>query len=90
MSNNAMLGGEIETMRALKGKLNEQSTTVATLTSTLDSQVSSTVWTGPAADRFRDMWNSQFKTTLNQLRQALDDAAREVDNRAQAIEVATA
>ena len=89
MSTN-MLGGEIETMGALKGKLDEQANTVASLTSSLDSQVHSTVWQGPAADRFRDMWETQFKTTLNQLRQALTDASTEVNNRAEAIRVATA
>jgi uncharacterized protein YukE len=85
-----MLGGEIDTMQALKGKLDEQSNSVATLTATLDSQVHGTVWQGPAADRFREVWDSQFKATLNQLRQALADASGEVASRAEALRVATA
>jgi uncharacterized protein YukE len=86
----AMLGGELETMATLKGKLNEQANTVATLTSTVDQQVKNTVWSGPAADRFRELWDGQFKQTLEQLRIALNDAATEVNNRAEAIRVATA
>jgi uncharacterized protein YukE len=86
----AMLGGELETMATLKGKLNEQANTVATLTSTVDQQVKNTVWSGPAADRFRELWDGQFKQTLEQLRIALNDAASEVSNRAEAIRVATA
>jgi uncharacterized protein YukE len=86
----AMLGGELETMATLKAKLNEQANTVATLSSTVDQQVKNTVWTGPAADRFRELWDGQFKQTLEQLRIALTDASTEVANRAEAIRVATA
>jgi uncharacterized protein YukE len=85
-----MLGGQIETMMALNGKLNEQANSVATLTATLDSQVNSTVWQGPAADRFRDVWNSQFKATLSQLQVALTEAGTEVAKRAEALQIATA
>jgi uncharacterized protein YukE len=85
----APVGGELVTMAALQGKLTEQSTTVSSLTAALDSQVHNTVWTGAAADRFKQMWESQFKTTLNQLQVALNDAATEVKNRAEAIDIAT-
>jgi uncharacterized protein YukE len=89
MSNN-MLGGELATMQTMKSKFDEQAVAVQNLTSVLDQQVSSVVWRGPAADRFKQMWDAQFKTTLNELRQALNDASKEVANRAEAIRVATA
>lgn len=90
MSNAAILGASLETMSMLKGELGGQSEAVATLTANIDNKVKQTQWTGPAADRFRELWDGQFKQTLEQLRMALSDASTEVANRAEAIRVATA
>jgi uncharacterized protein YukE len=90
MSNSTVLGASLETMNILKSELGSQSESVAALSATIDAKVKQTQWTGPAADRFRELWDGQFKQTLEQLRAALSDASTEVANRAEAIRVATA
>lgn len=82
------IGGTIEEMQTLSGTFARESGTVAELTSTIDAQVANTWWIGPAADRFREAWQSQYKPTLAKLQQALDEAATEVRNRAIALQEA--
>jgi WXG100 family type VII secretion target len=82
------IGGTIEEMTTLSGTFTTQSGTVETLTSTIENQLGNTWWIGPAAERFKEAWASDFKPALARLKVALDDAAREVHNRAEALQQA--
>jgi WXG100 family type VII secretion target len=85
------IGANIESMNDLRTSFTNQAQAVTNLTTDLQGKVDmiqAREWEGPAADRFASAWNSEFRTALNNLRTALDDAATEVHNRAQAIQQA--
>jgi len=58
---------------------------VAQLTAAINSQVNSTWWKGPAADRFRGSWESEFAPTMRRLEAALQQASQEIARRHQAL-----
>ena len=57
----------------------------AQLVSTIGGQVHSTWWKGPAADRFRSSWESEFAPTLRRLEAALQEASQEISRRHDAL-----
>lgn len=80
--------GSTEQMNRLSSDFKKSSAEVDSLTSRLDSivtQVVGTGWEGNAANKFRDLWNGEFKTALRKLDSALHDASREVENRKRAL-----
>ena len=79
------IGGEIEQLSALQSTFNTQSGAVEDLKRILSGQLSNTVWQGPAADRFRSSWESDFSPALVRLAQALNDAGTEVARRRDAL-----
>jgi WXG100 family type VII secretion target len=79
------IGAEMGQLDALRKKFDQESVTVAQLTSSIGSQMGSTWWKGPAADRFRSEWESTFAPTLRQLEQALKEASAEISRRHQAL-----
>jgi WXG100 family type VII secretion target len=85
------IGASMEAMAQLKSQFDRQAQNVQTLASDLDGQVNmiaSGEWEGPAANRFRDAWSSQFKPALQNLQQSLTEAGAEVENRRAALEQA--
>jgi len=85
------IGASLESMTQLKSSFDTNAQNVQTLTSDLDSQVamiSGGEWEGPAAQRFLEAWNSQFKPALQNLNTALTEAGAEVENRRAALEQA--
>jgi len=86
-----MIGGNLAIMDQLKSDFDRQGGTVDTLISELDGSVNNVIgtgWQGPAADRFREAWEGQFKTALRNLSEALGSAAQEVQRRREAIQQA--
>jgi uncharacterized protein YukE len=81
----ARIGGELEQLVELRGVLDREAQSVDELTRTIRGQLDSTSWEGPAADRFREQWNSEFEVSLAKLRSALQDAAVEVSRRREAL-----
>jgi WXG100 family type VII secretion target len=81
----ARIGGELEQLVQLRGVFDREASTVDELTRTVRSQLAGTIWEGPAADRFRQMWDSEFEPSLAKLRTALQDAAVEVARRREAL-----
>ena len=79
------IGAEMGQLDALRKKFDQESQTVNQLTTSIGSQVGSTWWKGPAADRFRSEWESTFAPTLRQLEQALKEASAEISRRHQAL-----
>ena len=84
----ARIGGEIEQLGQLKTTFDRESRTVEELTRVIRGQLQTTVWEGPAADRFRQMWDAEFEPNLSKLRTALQDAALEVSRRREALQAA--
>lgn len=79
------IGAEMGQLESLKSAFDRESQTVAQLTSSITGQVNNTWWKGPAADRFRSSWESQFAPTLRQLESALREASGEIQRRHQAL-----
>ena len=79
------IGAEMGQLQQLGQRFMSESQTVAQLTSTISSQVNSTWWKGPAADRFRGSWESEFAPTLRRLEAALQQASGEINKRHEAL-----
>jgi uncharacterized protein YukE len=79
------IGASMDDLQALKSTFDQQTANVDQLIAAIDGQLSATWWQGPAADRFRDSWQSSFEPTLRQLEQSLQDSSTEVGTRYQAL-----
>jgi uncharacterized protein YukE len=81
----ARIGGELEQLVQLRGVFDREAQAVDDLTRAVRSQLAGTSWEGPAADRFRQMWDGEFEVSLAKLRAALQEAAVEVGRRREAL-----
>ncbi len=86
----SLRGADIEQLVTLNRTFVEKGGEVEALSSQITSVLSSTNWTGPGADQFREQWNGEFVPALNRLRESLAQAGQAVESRRQAIETATA
>lgn len=84
----AQIGATIEQMHTLQGVFTQKAGTVQELTHTISGQVDNTWWVGPAAERFKAQWESEFRPTLMRLEAALQECSAEVQRRSQAIQEA--
>jgi WXG100 family type VII secretion target len=82
------IGAEMGQLESLGQSFNRESQSVAQLTATIGGQVQSTWWKGPAADRFRSSWESEFAPTLRRLEAALQQASQEIQRRHSALQQA--
>ena len=79
------IGAEMGQLQQLGQRFMSESHTVAQLTSTISGQVANTWWKGPASDRFRASWESEFAPTLRRLEAALQQASGEINKRHEAL-----
>jgi len=79
------IGASMDQLQSLKSTFDQQTAVVDQLTATVDGQLANTYWSGPAADRFRESWQSSFAPTLRQLEQAMQDSSAEIGMRYQAL-----
>ena len=79
------IGAEMGQLESLGQSFARESQNVAQLTAAINGQVASTWWKGPAADRFRSSWESEFAPTLRRLEAALQQASGEISRRHQAL-----
>lgn len=79
------IGGGIEELDGLRKNFDLQVTVVDKLVGDIDKDLGATYWEGPAADRFKTTWNTDYKKMLNNLKTALMDASSEVARRRQAL-----
>jgi uncharacterized protein YukE len=79
------IGAEMGQLQQLGQTFMRESQQVGQLTAAIGSQVHSTWWKGPAADRFRASWESEFAPTLRRLEAALQQASGEVNRRHEAL-----
>lgn len=82
------IGATIEQMGTLSQKFSTEAQKVSSLRSEVTSQISSTWWEGPAAQRFKSEWEGSYAPMLNRLQASLEECATEVRNRSAAIEAA--
>jgi WXG100 family type VII secretion target len=82
------IGAEMGQLQTLGQSFSRESQNVAQLTAAIGSQVQSTWWKGPAADRFRASWESEFAPTMRRLEAALQQASQEIQRRHQALQQA--
>ena len=81
-----MIQAELAELETLSRRLGTCSGEVDDLKRALSGLIGTTTWTGGAADRFRQAWESQFRPALENLAVALTDASQEVDRRKVAID----
>lgn len=79
------IGAEMGQLQQLGQSFTRESQTVAQLTAAISGQVNNTWWKGPAADRFRTAWESEFAPTLRRLEAALQQSSAEVHRRHEAL-----
>jgi WXG100 family type VII secretion target len=79
------IGAEMGQLQGLGQSFSREAQNVAQLTATIGGQVQSTWWKGPAADRFRASWESEFAPTMRRLEAALQQASQEIARRHEAL-----
>ena len=82
------IGAEMGQLQQLGQTFMRDSQQVAQLTAAIGGQVQSTWWKGPAADRFRAAWESEFAPTMRGLEAALQEASAEINRRHDALQQA--
>jgi uncharacterized protein YukE len=79
------MGADLEQLARLKASLLEQAQVIEQLAGTVGRQLADTRWQGPAAERFRGAWASDFEPTLRRLQAAMQEAGVEVGRRRDAL-----
>ncbi|HWL45031.1 MAG TPA: WXG100 family type VII secretion target [Ilumatobacter sp.] len=82
------VGAELGQMQHLKKTFDANAQRGAELLTAVRSSLDSTWWKGPAADRFRQAWASEFEPALKKLEAALAEAGTEVQRRHDALQAA--
>ena len=82
------VGGQLEEMARLAVTFRTNADGVRHIRGAVENVLSQTMWTGPAANRFREAWQ-QFAPSLERLHEALTEAGAEVDRRRLALDTAT-
>ncbi len=80
------VGAELGQMQKLNKTFTDNARTSVQLKTAIRSTLDGTWWKGPAADRFRQAWQSEFEPALQKLEAALNEAAAEVKRRHDALE----
>jgi uncharacterized protein YukE len=81
----SQMGADLEQLANLRAALLQQSQAIEQLSATVRAQLGNTTWHGPAADRFRGAWSSDFEPSLRRLQGALQEAGMEVGRRRDAL-----
>ncbi|HWH92298.1 MAG TPA: WXG100 family type VII secretion target [Baekduia sp.] len=79
------MGADLEQLATLRASLLQQAQVIEQLSSTVRQQLGTTTWHGPAADRFRAAWGSDFEPSLRRLQAAMQEAGMEVGRRRDAL-----
>lgn len=66
---------QVEEVQRQLSKAGEE---IRSLQTRLNGVISNANWRGNVATKFRDAWNGQFKTSLNNLERAMDEASADV------------
>jgi uncharacterized protein YukE len=82
------MGGDTAGLRELKASFDGQAQRIEELISTISGRLGSVYWEGPAAERFRGQWGTDFEPSLRNLRTALEECGVEIRRRIDALESA--
>lgn len=85
----AVYGGDLVQLDELTARFRQESAEIEALEARIGVCLQSTVWMGPAAERFRQEWSAEFVPALRRLAEAMEANALAVGRRRQAIESAT-
>jgi len=77
------IGGDTEQLAALQATFTREQAQVESLISAINGSLGNTWWIGPQADQFREEWSGQFMPNLNNLAQALQQCAQNVQQHMQ-------
>jgi WXG100 family type VII secretion target len=83
-----MIQAELTELETLSRRLDSCGAEVTDLMRALTTLINTTTWTGGAADRFRQAWETEFNPALKSLSNELVNAAQEVDRRKHLIDQA--
>jgi WXG100 family type VII secretion target len=83
-----VIKAELTELENLSRRLDTCGVEVTDLQRALTTLINTTTWTGAAADRFRQSWESEFNPALRNLADELSRAAQEVDRRKHLIDQA--
>jgi WXG100 family type VII secretion target len=84
----ARIGADPAALRELKTTFDGQAQRIEELISTISGRLSNVYWEGPAAERFRSSWGSEFEPALRNLRSSLEECGVEIARRADVTEQA--
>jgi hypothetical protein len=79
------MGADLEQLASLRAAFLHQSQVIEELAGTIRNQLGNTTWHGPAAERFRAGWSSDYEPSLRRLQSALHEAGIEVGRRREAL-----
>ena len=79
------LGGDVEQLARLRAALVQHSQSIESLAAALRQQLVDTEWHGPAAERFRAAWASDFEPSLRRLHSAMQEAGQDVGRHREAL-----
>ena len=82
------IGAELGQLQSLKKTFDASAQKTIELKTSVHSSLEGTWWKGPAADRFRQAWASEFEPALMKLEAALKEAGVEVNRRHDALQQA--
>lgn len=82
------VGGDLEQLLTLQNTFTRNSRLIEELRVSVTSELDGVRWEGPAADRFRELWATDFSSALRRIQEALGDAATEVGQRREALQAA--
>ena len=78
-----MKGMDIEAGRQSATQIQQGSSELEQLTNTLTQSLEGFQWIGPDADRTRQTWQSEHRTALTKISQALQEFSTLINNQAQ-------
>jgi uncharacterized protein YukE len=78
-----MYGADPDQLQALGTTLKRQMEAVSSVLSQVSGVLGTTLWQGPAHDRFANDWNGAFRDALNRLNQAFEAAGQDCTARAE-------
>lgn len=84
-----MVGANLEQMASLETQFASEAGAVTDLIGRINGVVGNTTWVGRYADEFRGKWEGEFKTALNNLVAALEEAREVVGTNKRNIAAAT-
>ena len=85
-----LIGGDVDQLNQLGDHLKLQQGDIDQIVSAVRSALASTLWQGPARDRFEGEWHASFEPALARMKEGFDAAGTECKSRAQALFTAMA